>query len=325
MAIFNGGVSSPVFLFYFFYPIATNIFYESNKVLTLTYITSVVQITGIYIINQNNYFDIASMTYQQPNISDLFIITFLAMNFFLVLIIKYFKNELHFANKKNNDLKMTKTFSNISAGLCHEINNPLFIIKAGNNSMKKYLKSNDGSPKSIEIIHDIKYAAERIHSIIHVWWKFFSKTSFTSSSVIKPEELHQKSIFNKFTKVTVDGKQSEKELNIHLSTVQYIIFALEKNAYEAAALSTCKQEVEIKFVYLVNRLTIQVIDSGNGIHVDNLSLIWEPFFTTKGVNEGVGLDLTNGKNYLNHIGADLICYRKNSMTVFEFSLELTEK
>jgi signal transduction histidine kinase len=40
---------------------------------------------------------------------------------------------------------------------------------------------------------------------------------------------------------------------------------------------------------------VEMIDNGPGIPADLLSRIWEPFFSTKGIGEGVGLGLDTAR------------------------------
>lgn len=50
---------------------------------------------------------------------------------------------------------------------------------------------------------------------------------------------------------------------------------------------------------------IQVKDTGSGIHPEMLDRIWDPFFTTKSVGQGLGLGLAVTYNIVKRHGGDI--------------------
>jgi signal transduction histidine kinase len=73
------------------------------------------------------------------------------------------------------------------------------------------------------------------------------------------------------------------------SSLNQVFMALFKNSMEAI-----KDKGEIKIRTFLNEddINIEIIDNGNGIPQENISVIFEVGFTTKGVKVGVGLGLS---------------------------------
>jgi C4-dicarboxylate-specific signal transduction histidine kinase len=50
---------------------------------------------------------------------------------------------------------------------------------------------------------------------------------------------------------------------------------------------------------------LQIRDSGCGISKDVIEQIWDPFFTTKDVGQGLGLGLAVSYNIIRRLGGDI--------------------
>ncbi|NNG01509.1 MAG: response regulator [Desulfobacteraceae bacterium] len=73
-------------------------------------------------------------------------------------------------------------------------------------------------------------------------------------------------------------------------------------------------------------IELTISDTGKGVPEENLSQIFNPFFTTKEIGQGVGLGLTTAQNILKMMGAQFGLHRTSeSGTCFKIILPLHQK
>ncbi|MCF6240930.1 MAG: ATP-binding protein [Bacteroidales bacterium] len=176
----------------------------------------------------------------------------------------------------------------VSAGIAHELNNPLGIITLYSSILQDELNPKSEFYEDIQIINE---QAERCKTIVGGLLNFarknrinlketnlaeFIKRSF--NSLIKPDIIEIKLIDElKNPVVKIDREQ-----------MMQVMTNLEKNAMDAmpegGELSIYLKENEENFI-------IEVSDTGTGIPEENFEKIFTPFFTTKGAAKGTGLGL----------------------------------
>ena len=61
--------------------------------------------------------------------------------------------------------------------------------------------------------------------------------------------------------------------------------------YKVSSENNIDECISINSYIMGNRFEIQIIDTGPGIHPDNLDKIFEPLYSTKGFGVGLGLPL----------------------------------
>lgn len=72
------------------------------------------------------------------------------------------------------------------------------------------------------------------------------------------------------------------------------------------------------------RAHLEVQDSGCGISEENLIRIFQPFFTTKDIGQGVGMGLTLAARFIEDMGGSISVNSGPTGTVFKISLPLAE-
>lgn len=101
------------------------------------------------------------------------------------------------------------------------------------------------------------------------------------------EELKSKKI-----QCAISIEPSSLELSADEKLIEQVIINLVKNAIQAVEQNE-EPEIHLKaFLNKRGRITIQVIDNGQGILPDVLDKIFIPFFTTKPQGSGIGLSLS---------------------------------
>ena len=195
----------------------------------------------------------------------------------------------------------------ISAGIAHEINNPLAIINSAADSL---LKSRVNQEKHLSKLDMIKKSCTRINKIV-TGLKKYSR----SDSVIEFKKCQLSTIIDE---VLILTQAKIKDYDVSLSCqltiesgitcndveIEQVLINLVNNAVDAIKL---KDDRWIKIIGYENNthVVLQFIDSGDGIPEHVRQRLYEPFFTTKNVGEGTGLGLSISKKILNDHNATI--------------------
>lgn len=211
------------------------------------------------------------------------------------------------------------TLGEMSAGVAHEINNPLAIL-SGTIALMKKLKE---EPEKIELKLEIMTrAVERVSKIVQGLRKFSrSAEDLPRLNVGINDILSETSVLtetqSKRHGVTVRfDVRTQSMINCNSIEIEQVLINIIGNAIEAA------KDSEEKFVTVQafndgQDLVIRVIDSGPGVSQSVEGKLFEPFFTTKPVGQGTGLGLSISKGILDSHGARIFLNRSMPGTCFE--------
>ena len=177
----------------------------------------------------------------------------------------------------------------LSAGIAHELNNPLGIITMYSNILLEECGENEQIRKDLQLIVE---QSDRCRSIVGGLLNFarkshvnYSKTDILSliersvTSVIIPDEI----------KVNIENKAKNTDFFADIEQIIQVITNLLKNAVEAMPDGGI---INILITDKDDEIVLEISDNGLGIKKEHLKKnIFEPFFTTKKVGKGTGLGL----------------------------------
>jgi signal transduction histidine kinase len=227
-----------------------------------------------------------------------------------------------------------RTLGEMSAGIAHEINNPLMIIMIMAGKLKKIipqLQGDDSSREKImEPIRKIEGTVERIKRIIDGLLRFArdaSNDEFVLAEAHLPIEDASELIRENLNKKNVELKLDlEKGLWIQARPGQLaqVIYNLMNNSMDAISgqertwiAVSCKQG-SIGVV-------IEVKDSGPGIPAEIREKIFNPFFTTKEVGKGTGLGLSISQGIIGDHHGRIYIDSNQPHTCFTIELPLADR
>ncbi|EIM62901.1 PAS domain-containing sensor histidine kinase [Desulfobacter postgatei] len=182
----------------------------------------------------------------------------------------------------------------LSAGVAHEINNPLGIILGYTQLMLKEKSEFDEDLKTIE--KHVKNCREVVSNLL----SFSRKGSGEMGNV----DIHKMldGVIN-FLKKHSDFRKVQIQLNLweneslwvkgNAQELTQVILNLMINACHAVN-DNPKGVIELITRKEASHVLILVKDNGTGIQKQHLSRIFDPFFTTKPVGQGTGLGLSVG-------------------------------
>lgn len=211
----------------------------------------------------------------------------------------------------------------LSAGIAHEINNPLGGIRLCVNNLITTKMDEDKRRQHIEVINS---GFDRIKNIVKQLLDYSknSQLNIAPSMVNKIIEdvicLTEYTISQKGIKLIKDLPDDLPELLIDSNKIEQVLLNLIINAIQAmdsGGVLTIRTWCENEFC------NISVSDTGKGIAQDIITKIFDPFFTTKDIGEGTGLGLTVSKAIIEQHKGTIKIETSESGTTFTMHLPLS--
>ncbi len=200
--------------------------------------------------------------------------------------------------------KMTN-LEKMSAGIAHEINQPLNAIKMGSEYLvmmkeqKKEITQGDFNLVITEISSQVSRAAE----IVNRLKKFSRKADFTreviniNNCIRSVNKIIGRQIALQNIDLKLELDESIPLVLAHNNRIEQVIFNLVTNAKDAVnqrienSMDIARGKITISTFHDNKNVAINVLDNGTGIKTCDLDKIFESFYTTKEMGEGMGLGL----------------------------------
>jgi signal transduction histidine kinase len=183
----------------------------------------------------------------------------------------------------------------LTAGVAHEINNPLNYIMGGYVGLEKYFTINDVQNEKVKILlSSIKTGIDRASGIVKGLNQFSRNTDDFNEecdlNVILENCLIMLTNLTK-DRIEIIRNFPSEPLNIigNVGKLHQVFINILTNAIQSIK---NKGSITISLSQKINFAIIQITDTGCGISEENLSKITDPFFTTKEPGQGTGLGLS---------------------------------
>ena len=186
----------------------------------------------------------------------------------------------------------------MAAGIAHEINNPLTVIKSKAIVIKRDVESGNPDPEKIfKEVERITSMSDRVAKIIRGLRNFARDGAADPFEVCNVVDLVQDVL--EITSARMQDHGIELRVNtgakaiiaqIRPTQILQVMVNLLNNAHDAIEKNELKW-VELSLHDGPENIEIWVTDSGNGISREIQEKIFQPFFTTKEVGKGTGLGL----------------------------------
>ncbi|WP_300460442.1 ATP-binding protein [Desulfobacula sp.] len=224
--------------------------------------------------------------------------------------------------EKENQLiqasKMT-TLGEMSAGIAHELNQPLNAIKMGNEFIDMMIEKKEKIPDKdlLQIVKEVSSQVDRAVDIIRRLRDFGRKADFTKETVnINRPVQDVLDIIGRQLRLQNIDIQLKIDHDIppilaHRNRIEQVIFNLITNARDAInqkleaggpATGNC---IVIETYARDDQVMVAVSDTGIGIDAVVKERIFEAFFTTKKMGEGMGLGLSISSGIVEDYGGKI--------------------
>ena len=215
----------------------------------------------------------------------------------------------------------------LSAGIIHEINNPLNYANTGAFNLRGFVEHLPAAQQTDyeEVLKDVTEGLQRIKQIVSDLRTFTHPDARRRSRerVRRLIETSLRMLAREWRdRVEIEVEADENlEFDVNGNQVIQVLINLEQNAIDALREArTPDPRVRITARQSVEHTVITVRDNGPGISPENLGRIFDPFFTTKQVGAGMGLGLSISFSILQQHGGRILAQsRLGEFT--EFTLE----
>ena len=250
------------------------------------------------------------------------------------VVIAYHRNKI-FAElqvKKDDQFRLEKlaAIGQMTAGIAHEIKNPLNTISISAQTLKK---GDISKEESFELMDYIIKEVDRLDKLLKDFLKL-SKTLEVKFENVEAGSLFAKAIIAVETKninhikISCDC-QKKTMLNTDPSLLYQVLLNLGLNSVDAI-IERCKKDdtftcmdglLSFSTENLDDEIIIKIQDNGIGIPKEKLNNIFNPFFTTK--EEGTGLGLSIAHNIISSMGGTISVNALSNRTEFLISFSKT--
>lgn len=190
-----------------------------------------------------------------------------------------------------NALKQSEKLAHmgqLSAGIAHELNNPLGVVIMYSNILLDECKPEDPLRDDIQLIVE---QAARCKKIVGGLLNFARKNQ-VNHQVIDIRKLTESSVagvvFPENVRTVIEDRTTSPDAAIDSEQMTQVLTNLFRNAIDAmpdgGTVRICLEDTVSDVIFTVS-------DSGTGIREEDKPKIFEPFFTTKGLGKGTGLGL----------------------------------
>jgi len=197
----------------------------------------------------------------------------------------------------------------MSAGLSHELNQPLAAIRSYADNARAFL-DRDRRETAKENLTGISELTDRMARIIRNLRTYTRKPT----NELRPTPLEaaldgsltllERNIVDSGTRVFKHFPETEINILGGDVRLQQIFMNLITNALDAME-SSPKREIHIEARDAGNDIVVTIRDTGPGIAAEQAANVFDPFYTTKGVGKGMGLGLSITFGLVNQFGGSI--------------------
>jgi len=214
----------------------------------------------------------------------------------------------------------------LSAGLLHEVNNPVnYSLMALKMALAEPVAR--GHPLLLESLTDAQDGMNRVQRIVSDLKTFAYQRPGADNDRAFPLERALRSALRlaafelKDIELTVEVPADSEVRGDEPALIGVFINLLSNAAHALRSAGRAAPRIDVRARLEGERLTVTVRDNGVGIAPENLSRVFEPFFTTRDVGQGLGLGLAVSFAIVQRHGSRLrVASEAGAWTEFSFDL-----
>jgi C4-dicarboxylate-specific signal transduction histidine kinase len=220
----------------------------------------------------------------------------------------------------------------MSAGIAHEVNNPMAILGLGCMKINRLLQMKNLDQMGFgDTIKRMEISSQRIFNIMKGLRLFSTEgeiEAFKAASVrtIIDDAVGFCAEGIKENKITLKTTIQKEDLLVECleDEISQLIINLINNSIDAVS-NLEDRWIKIDVIDLGKEVEFRVVDSGKGITSKIIEKVMQPFFTTKEIGKGTGLGLSISRGIAEKHGGHLVIDNDYQNTCFKFSIPKSQK
>lgn len=183
----------------------------------------------------------------------------------------------------------------LSAGIAHEINNPLTTIMTSSMMLQEELDPGNEMYEELQIISN---EAQRCRKIVQSLLDFARQTKpmqkLQDINAIIQESIYLTKKQAEFSDIVIKAELAEELPRIYVDKeqIQQLLINLTLNAVESTGAGGTIT-ISTEYAADTEEVRIHVADTGRGIAKEDIEKIFDPFFTTREYGTGLGLSIVH--------------------------------
>ena len=240
----------------------------------------------------------------------------------MIMRIRSANEELRKAQEKLIQTEKLASIGVLSSGIAHEINNPLGGIFNCVNMLKEKGRGEESRQQYLALLHD---GLQRIESTVgKLLW-------MSRKRVYGKEIINIKSVLDDVSSF-IEYRMSDEGIIYESEVDELLSVAMERNDLHHVLINlliNSMQAMNGKGIISVEAFrdekgnaVIKIKDTGEGIDEENITRIFDPFYTTKQPGEGTGLGLWMTYDVIKNYGGEVdVSSQRGKGTVFTIKLK----
>jgi C4-dicarboxylate-specific signal transduction histidine kinase len=195
---------------------------------------------------------------------------------------------------QTEEFRRFESIRTLSAGIAHELNTPL-------NTLFFHLKSLTKQFPNEPRLEPARLSADRIRNVIAKFKTFAGDGDLGTERVPRLLSDILASVSNTFKSLDgsaevalrMDSLKSAPLIDADATKLEAALLLLLQNSLDAfQRAKTTNPNIHIGFEIRKSKVRLKITDNGPGIPTESQAALFDPFYSTKEVNEGLGLGLS---------------------------------
>ncbi len=197
------------------------------------------------------------------------------------------------------------TVGKLSAGLAHEINNPLGVILCYAELLKKGASGQSAEDVEVILKHTRQAQSVLKDLLNYARPKVSSATGTEFAGIIREvADVFRIQADKQGAKIELELDEFTPKLNVEPQALEHIVANLLLNGLDAVPENKGRLKVTLAMDDS-EQVVFKIMDNGPGIAQEDLQYVFDPFYTTKEVNKGSGLGLAVVFGFMSDIGGSI--------------------
>jgi signal transduction histidine kinase len=217
----------------------------------------------------------------------------------LAIMLRHYQLEVEerlVRRERHAQLERLTAMQTLSAGLAHEVRNPLNAAKLQLELLERRLRRTEADPRLLQAAELVHQEIGRLTLLLNDFLTFARPAELASAPtdivtlVGHVVELEAAPAAERDVTITIDGTGAPIEAEVDSAKIHQVVQNIVRNAIEA---SPAGGQVAIAVEAVEGGVAIRVRDQGPGIPPEVLARMCEPFFSTKEGGTGLGMAIVH--------------------------------